>query len=115
MASPSTDMARWSVSWRNPYTEPPGGKRVIAAVLVRRGEKCPQELYDMVVPGSGWTIGWELVSQRPVRRWSPEAKGRTRRRNMRSRLEKRVPLFADMFEQEELASRPRYFAGEDPR
>ncbi|WP_245274509.1 theronine dehydrogenase [Mesorhizobium sp. L2C066B000] len=65
--------------------------------------------------GGGYSIGWELVTQQPIRRWSPEAKAKARRRNMRKRLEKKVPLFADMFEQDELARRPDYFAGADPR
>ncbi len=108
----STDMARWSLAWRNPHTQPPPGQpRMIKAILVPRGQPCPQELYDLWTPGTGYCVGWELVTQRPIRRWTAEAKANARRRNLRRRLEKKVPLFADMFEQMELAKRPSYFAG----
>lgn len=111
------DMARWSLTWRNPYTQPPEGQpRTLKAMLVTRGEKCPQEIIDLHVPGGGYCVAWSLVTQKPIRRWSPEAKAATRRRNLRKRLEKKVPLFADMFEEIELAARPDYFAsGEDHR
>lgn len=106
------DMARWSLAWRNP-SKPPPGPRVLKAMLVPRGTPCPPEIMELWVPGAGYSIGWELVTQQPIRRWSPEAKGKARRRNLRKRLEKKVPLFADMFEQDELARRPSYYAGEE--
>lgn len=111
------DMARWSLAWANPYTQPPdGGPRVVRAILVPRGERYPPEFLEGYPPGCGYGVRWELVTQRPIVRWSPEAKARTRRRNLRARLERKVPLFADMFEQQELARRPDYFAGgEDHR
>lgn len=110
----ATDMARYSLTWRNPCTEPPEGQpRTLKALLVRRGEKCPQEITDLHVPGGGYCVAWELVTQQPIRRWSQEAKSRARRRNLRQRLEKRFPLFASIFEADELARRPEYFAAED--
>lgn len=113
-AKMGTDMARYSLAWRNPYTQPPG-PRVLKAMLVPRGAPCPVEIMDLWVPGGGYCVSWELVTQKPIRRWSTEAKARTRRRNLRKRLEKKVPLFADQFEAEELARRPGYFAAEDAR
>ncbi len=83
-------------------------------MLVPRGTPCPPEVLELWVPGAGYSIGWELVTQQPIRRWSTEAKAKARRRNLRKRLDKKVPLFADMFEQEELARRPDYFAGGEP-
>ncbi|WP_198526805.1 hypothetical protein ACTTAF_06275 [Rhodobacter capsulatus] len=53
-----------------------------------------------------------MIEQRPVRRWSAEAKGRVRRLNLRRRIEKRFPLFAEIFIADELARRPQYFKGE---
>jgi hypothetical protein len=103
-------MVRYSLAWRNPYTTP-AGPRVLKAMLVPRGAPCPPEIKELWVAGGGYCISWELVSQKPIKRWSAEAKARTRRRNLRQRLEKKVPLFADIFEQEELARRPDYFAG----
>lgn len=68
---------------------------------------------DLFVPGSGYSIGWELVTQKPIRRWSREAKARARLRNLRRRIEKRYPLFAEAFIQDELQRRPAYFAAEE--
>lgn len=84
---------------------------MLKAVLVPRGAPCPAEVMDLWVPGAGYCVSWQLVTQQPIRRWSTEAKAAARRRNLRRRLEKKVPLFADMFEQAELARRPGYFAG----
>lgn len=106
------DMARYTIMWRNPHTEPPRGK-VLGARLVPAGEPCPPELLDLFTPGDGYCVSWQLVTQRPIVRWSAETKGRVRRRNLRKRLEKKVPLFADMFEAAELARRPDYFEGKD--
>ncbi|MDF2143235.1 hypothetical protein [Paenirhodobacter sp. CAU 1674] len=63
-------------------------------------------------PGSGWTIGWECIEQRQIKRWSKDARARVRQKNLRRRLEKKFPLFAEDFFAAEVASRPRYFAGE---
>ncbi|ATJ92918.1 hypothetical protein HK16_17325 [Acetobacter senegalensis] len=45
----------------------------------------------------------------PPKRWSGTRKVAARRRNLRRRLEKAVPLFADQFEKQELQRRPDYF------
>lgn len=93
-------------------TEPPcGSNRVKAAVLVPRGMPCPAEILDQKVPGDGWALCWELVSQKPIRRWSQEARARVRQQNLRRRMEKKFPLFAEDFIVAEIASRPDYFAG----
>lgn len=81
-------------------------------MLVPRGEPCPAELLALWVRG-GYAIGWELVTQQPIRRWSREAKSKARIRNLRRRLEQKYPLFAETFIQEELARRPGYYAAED--
>lgn len=107
-----TDMARYTLAWRRPDIPPPG-PRVLKAILVPRGEPCPKEIMDLFVPGSGYSIGWELVTQKPIRRWSREAKARARLRNLRRRIEKRYPLFAEAFIQDELQRRPAYFAAEE--
>ena len=109
------DMARYSVAWRNPYTQPPeGGPRVIAAMLVPRGQPAPEELQQLLREkglGSGWCLCWELITQKPVRRWSQEARARVRKLNLRRRIEKRFPLFAEDFIAAEIASRPSYYEG----
>ena len=108
-------MARWSIRWGHPCTDPPGGvARIKAAILVPRGQPCPAELLDRKTPGDGWALCWELVSQRPIRRWSQEARARVRQNNLRRRMEKKYPLFAEDFIAAEIASRPDYFAGANP-
>jgi hypothetical protein len=90
-SSPTPEMVRYSLAWRNPHTQPPG-PRVLHAVLVTRGEKCPQEILDLWSPGCGYAVTWELVTQRPIRRWSKEARGRVRRKNRERRMTVKFPL-----------------------
>ena len=108
----STDMVRWSLAWRNPNTQPPGPK-VLKAMIVPRGTPCPHEVMELWVAGNGYCIGWELVTQRPIVRWSKEAKAGVRRRIVAARRERKFPLFASMFEDEELGRRPGYYDGDD--
>lgn len=111
-----TDMVRYTLAWRLPHKEPPG-PRVLKAMLVPRGERCPAEIMALWRPGEGYAIGWELVTQKPIRRWSPEAKAKARQRNLRKRMELRYPLFAEIWIAQELQHRPSYYAGgeEDAR
>lgn len=105
------ELARYSLAWRLPH-QPCPGPTVLAEMIVPRGARCPSEIEALWRPGEGYAICWELVSQKPPRRWSAEAKARARRRNLRRRLERRYPLFAEMFIAEELARRPSYFGGQ---
>lgn len=66
-------------------------------------------------PGTGWTIGFDCIEQRPIRRWSQEARARVRQRNLRRRIEKKFPLFAEDFIAAELAARPSYYEGSNDR
>lgn len=110
--------AKWrcSLAWRRGMEPPPEGMpRVLLAVLCEKPHHCPQAIHDLWLemgPGSGWSVGWEMIEQRPIRRWSAEAKGRVRQLNLRRRIEKRFPLFAEIFIADELARRPQYFRGE---
>lgn len=106
------DMARYSLVWRLPHRPPPGPK-VLKAMLVPRGEPCPEEILALWKPGDGYAVTWELVTQRPIRRWSREAKAKARRRNLQRRMERKYPLLADMFIRAELERRPGYYAAED--
>lgn len=116
--------AKWRcrLFWGNPYTSPPDGmSRIAMAVLCDRSHPIPDEIEQKCKPGteygpgSGWTIGWELIEQRPVRRWSQEARARVRQRNLRHRIEKKFPLFAEDFIAAELAARPSYYEGSNDR
>ncbi|WJS87108.1 hypothetical protein [Paracoccus sp. TOH] len=110
---------RCRLFWGNPTTTPPDGlPRIIKAVLCDRPHPIPDEIQQMCqpgteyAPGTGWSIGWEQITQRPIRRWSQEARARVRLNNLRRRIERKFPLFAESFIAAEIASRPRYFSGE---
>lgn len=104
---------RCSLAWRHGLKPPPNGMpRVLKAVLCDKPHPCPDEIHDLWLemgPGSGWSVGWEFIDQRPVRRWSQAAKSKVRKGNLRKRLEKKFPLFAEMFIDAELKARPDYY------
>lgn len=102
------DKWRCSLAWRNPYKAAPG-PRVLAAVLCDAPHPVPREVLDLWVPGSGYSIGWQCIEQRPIRRWSQAAKSKVRKGNLRKRIEKKFPLFAADFIAAELAARPDYY------
>lgn len=109
-------MSKWrcTLAWRRgPGSQPPDGMpRVLLAVLCNKPHPVPEEItakWQEMGPGSGWSVGWEMIEQRPIRRWSPEAKAKVRKSNLRRRMEKKFPLFADQFIAAELSARPDYF------
>ncbi|WP_240554549.1 hypothetical protein [Acetobacter cibinongensis] len=106
-----------SVFWANPNTMPPptsdtlpDGKSLwLCTILDWSVEREIISHYaPRVRPGSGWSHGWSPLLD-PPKRWSGTRKAAARRRNLRRRLEKAVPLFADQFEEQELQRRPDYF------
>jgi hypothetical protein len=106
-----------SVAWGNPCSSPPSdvetlpdGRTLWACTVLDRAveEDIRAANAPGVAPGSGWCHRWSEVP-RPVKPWSGERKAATRRRNLRARLDKAVPLFADQLEAEEIARRPGYF------
>ena len=112
------DNWRCRLFWGNPRTEPPHGQpRIIMAILCEKPHPIPDAILekmreDEYKPGSGWSIGWECIEQRPIKRWSPEARARVRQNNLRRRMEKKYPLFAEDFIAAEMNKRPRYFQGD---
>lgn len=113
---------RCRLFWGNPHTSPPDGMpRIAKAVLCDRPHPIPAELVALCrpgteyAPGTGWTIGWERIDQRPIHRWSQEARARVRQRNLRARIEEKFPLFAEDFIAAELAARPSYYEGSNDR
>ncbi|WP_244499513.1 theronine dehydrogenase [Rhizobium sp. AC44/96] len=107
----SVEMCRYSLEWRLPHVPCPG-ESVLIAVDVPAGSPVPAEVMALWKPGAGYAVCWNSLTVKPIRRWSAEAKGAARKRNLRRRLEKKMPLFADMLAEEEIARRPAYFAGE---
>lgn len=105
---------RCSLAWRHGAGSlPPNGMpRVLKAVLCDKPHPVPQEIHDAWLemgPGSGWSVGWESIDQKPIKRWSPEAKSRVRKANLRRRLERKYPLFAEDFIAAEIAARREYY------
>jgi hypothetical protein len=112
-----------SISWRNPYTEPPEGqprvlwsKQYICKKVGDFGKAQREQKNEYnrrgLYPGCPWSICTTSITE-PGTPWSKEAKARVRRGRLRKRLDNKMPLLADQFYQEELAKRSRYFAGED--
>lgn len=118
-ASAMTARPKWrcTLAWRNPYSSPPDGMaRVLMAVLVDQPHPVPAEIdakWLEMGPGSGWSVGWECIEQRPIKRWSQAAKAKVRQANLRKRVEKKWPLFATDFVAAELQARPEYYEAKD--
>lgn len=68
-----------------------------------------ESLMHLWKPGSV-VIAWQ-ADHEPVRRLPPASLAAVRRKRLRRRLETKHPLFADLFEQAELAARPAFYAG----
>ena len=94
----------WSVIWSNPYTTPPDGfpRHVYQQIpIIWDGSKPPPELLALAnTLGYGWSVYWQcvVVNAKP---WDPIKKVANRRNRLRKRLDKQVPLFADLFFEEE--------------
>ena len=112
---------RIRLAWNNPFTEPPDRMpRILFNEIVSESDfkSGIPELEELVQDwglGKGYGIHWSLAeSETPKRKtWSKERKRETRRRNLRKRLEKQYPMFADQMFQRELKNSPSYFDGED--
>lgn len=103
-----------SVYWTNPHTSPPGdGERILwsCTVLDRRAENEILAAHAPAVPlGGGYGHGITIPIA-PGRKLSAETKAKIRRRNLRRRIERQAPLFADEFFAAEIERRPDYFDG----
>ena len=108
--------AVWRIEWHTPYTNPPDGQpREIYRRYVKIGSPdfnhVPSDVLEKWVPGE-WSIYWSAICE-PLRSMSREGKAAIRRKNLRRRMEKKYPLFAEKFIQEEMEARPKYFDGHD--
>jgi len=103
----------WAVIWHNPYTLPPDGySRLMLVVEGERGQ-CPDEIEQLYTAlrarhGGGWSVTtWCEATQ--SRRWTDEQRYARRRLNLRRRLERRYPMFAEQLYVEALTERPEYY------
>ncbi len=106
-----------SLRWFNPYTSPPADVDLLSdgrccwacTVLDRRYEdEIRQKNEPVHTPGDGWASSWSPFYE-PAKQWSSEAKARVRKGRLQKRLQKKFPLFADLFVQSEMQRRPDYF------
>ena len=104
----------YSIAWGNPYTDPPAGLARVQLATANKAEALA--LHTWFGFGSGWAFNVHVETRQPDprRQWSKERKAKTRKRNLRRRIERKHPLFAESIYQEELQKRPGYYAGEDP-
>jgi hypothetical protein len=72
--------------------------------------ECPPHVRDAWIAGEV-ALHWAPPAQE-IKRWPAERKAKTRRTNLRRRLEKHFPLLADLLEADELAATPPYYAGQ---
>ena len=104
-----------AVQWGNPYSAPPAGaNRVLWSVTVL-DDAHRRELEALTPPyplGSGYAFCWSPIPE-PVGRLPAGTKARLRRNNLKKRLERDAPHFAEQFYADELRRRAPYFAGED--
>jgi hypothetical protein len=100
-----------SFAWSNPYTAPETGPRILWAVtlLDRAYEAEAMRHAPEFQPGCGYSITVGFLQAKEQRRWSPEAKSQARTRNLRRRLQKKVPLLVDVLEEREKALNPDKF------
>lgn len=107
--------AIWALRWSNPYTSPPDGRRVIKELFFPIDHPylrvCPPELQAIYIPGNGYSVCWTPVVTSPKR--LPEDKlALVRQKRLRRRMEKRYPLLAEQFIEEEMKKRPKFYAGQ---
>lgn len=109
--------AIWTLQWSNPYTNPPVGmKLVIGEKFVKYGSpeynQTPPEFEADQTPG--YTVYWSAVMAPPKQLPEKTLKS-IRRKRLQRRIEKKYPLFADQFLEDEIKSKPDYFEGKsDP-
>lgn len=115
-----TRMIHLQFCWHNPYTEPPPGlPRLLFDGVVREKHWRENKIPELVMlglrfpPGHGYSWRVSPIIHRQTKPWSKERKAKQRQRNLRARLEKKVPLFADLFYEQEIAKNPGYYEGEE--
>lgn len=103
------------VRWYSPYTQPPDGKpRILWAASIPwpfDGD------YLEIIPFSKCGVKKEgkysVVLQngdlKPMRSHSAESKSRQRIGNLKRRISKKAPLFADHFMDQEISKKPEYY------
>jgi len=104
------------VAWNNPYTQPPLGQpKILSSFCVLSIDDYHALLSESAVNqnspiGYSTTIKFCTFKSNPIR-WSMQAKSRLRLNKLNQRAKTKIPLFADQFIAQEIASKPSYFLG----
>ena len=100
----------YSVRWTLRHLPCPGEKELIR-MIVPAGAVAPPEVLAAHTFNSGYAVCIDFLSHEEIKRWSPERKAATRKRNLERRVNRLAPLFADELIARELEARPDYFSG----
>ena len=105
-------MNKWlySLRWGLRHIPCPGAPE-LARAEVNAGEPCPDSVTELWVPGGGYVVCIDFPAPKPITRWSDERKAGARKRNLRRRVLKTAPLFADELIEREINDRATYFSG----
>jgi hypothetical protein len=109
----------YTISWFNPYTEPPEeAPRVLAEMFVigHQHGQCPKAIDEFPLsPGGGYSIRIQHVGK-PGKTLPPETLAVIRKKRITRRVTAKVPMFAEHFVQEEISKKKSYYDGlTDPR
>lgn len=101
----------YQIRWSNPYTEPPSGApRVLAEFFSANESKPPEDFYQLFTIGGGYSVFVQHVPD-VIKPLSQKTLAEVRRKRLKRRLNKKYPLFAEQFEQEEIEKNPGYYSG----
>jgi hypothetical protein len=101
----------YTIEWNNPYTDPPGGAPRVLVEVFTLGKKPPAEFEQFPHSlGGGYSYTSRHVGP-PVKNLPKETLARVRQKRLARRVEKKVPLFAEFFIQQELERKPDYYNG----
>lgn len=103
------------LAWTNPYREPPNGLHVLAEVFrsnnTLNSREVPQEFCNLHKLGDGYGNSFTFLSC-TVKKLPKETLSSIRKKRLIRRMEKKYPLFAEQFIQEEISLKQDYYAGE---
>lgn len=114
---------RYTLQWYSPYTDPPAGQSRIKAeafeTIAQRKKRgtntVPEEIRNLFVPGSGYSIYIQAVCK-PTKVRNKKALASIRTKKVTARNAKKYPMFAEEFTGSDIAKKPDYYAGEtDPK
>lgn len=104
---------KWAAAWGSPYTQPPNGEPRVRLEMITDGSihETPPQILEAAPVGSGYAVWCTPLETKPPRRMSQEGRAKLRRDNLRRRVERKAPLFAEAIITAELARQPAYFSG----